>query len=395
LSTSVDGPIRVLLVDDAEDIRTLLRTTLGLSDRFEVVGEAADGVESVREAGKHRPDVVVLDLAMPVMNGLEAIPAIRQRSPESKVVVLSVFGSDRMAPAAMRIGASGYVEKNRMQDLVPLLIDVHDGAAPPLAEAPPPVVEVFDVPHEAPGVPERTEVEDGYHAPRPAPSPPSPERAEEQLQVLAHELAAPVTAVLNTAQEARKRVGRVSTGELSSDLDSIARNAAHMGALIVSLADVRHLGERDLALQREATDLGALIRRTVADLEPLLETHRIDLNLPEGVVLPLDPVRIRQVVTNLLTNAIRFSPQATRVSVELRVADRFVEVSVIDEGPGIPGARQAQAFEKFSVLGTGNEGLGLGLYIARGLALAHGGELELSSEEGHGARFTLRLPLKG
>jgi signal transduction histidine kinase len=379
------------LVDDAEDIRTLLRTTLGLSDRFEVVGEAADGVESVREAGKHRPDVVVLDLAMPVMNGLEAIPAIRQRSPESKVVVLSVFDSDRMGPAAMRIGASGYVEKNRLQDLVPLLIDVHDGAVPPLVEAPLPAVEVFDIPDGPPGVPERTEVEDGSESTRP----PRPERAEEQLQVLAHELVAPVTAVLNTAQEARKRVGRASTGELSSDLDSIARNAEHMGALIVSLADVHHIGERDLALRREATDLGTLIRSTVADLGPLLETHRIDLNLPEGVVLPLDPVRIRQVVTNLLTNAIRFSPPGTRVSVELRVADRFVEVSVIDEGPGIPGARQAQAFEKFSVLGAGNEGLGLGLYIARGLALAHGGELELSSEEGHGARFTLRLPLKG
>jgi DNA-binding NarL/FixJ family response regulator len=103
--------IRVLLADDTPDIRKLLRLNLELDGRFEVVGEAADGAEAVALTRSLRPDAVVLDLAMPVMDGLQAAPVIRQCSPESRILVLSGFDQARMEARAREQGANGYLEK--------------------------------------------------------------------------------------------------------------------------------------------------------------------------------------------------------------------------------------------------------------------------------------------
>ena len=105
------GPVlRVLIADDAADIRLLLRMYLSDS-RLEVVGEATNGAEAVELAAAEKPDAVILDLAMPVMDGLEAIPLIRERSPATKIVVLSGFEAERMAERAISLGADTYLQK--------------------------------------------------------------------------------------------------------------------------------------------------------------------------------------------------------------------------------------------------------------------------------------------
>lgn len=119
---STDRLIRVLVADDTSDIRLLLGIALGLAGDFEVVGEAADGEVAVRLAAELRPDVVLLDLAMPVMDGLQALPLIRAQSPESLVVVLSGFGPSTMGDEAMARGAHEYVQKGvNPSDLANLL----------------------------------------------------------------------------------------------------------------------------------------------------------------------------------------------------------------------------------------------------------------------------------
>lgn len=102
--------MRVLIADDAPDIRLLLRMYL-TDSRFEVVGEAGDGVQAVRLVEEHRPDAVILDLAMPEMDGLEAIPLIKKASPGTKIVVLSGFDAGQMADKAIGLGADCYLQK--------------------------------------------------------------------------------------------------------------------------------------------------------------------------------------------------------------------------------------------------------------------------------------------
>ncbi len=107
------APCRVLVVDDTPEIRQLLRMALEMDGRFEVVGEAGDGVTAVELTHSKNPHAVILDLAMPVMDGLEAIPEIRKGAPEAKILVLSGFEARQMSEEAISRGAHAYIEKGR------------------------------------------------------------------------------------------------------------------------------------------------------------------------------------------------------------------------------------------------------------------------------------------
>ena len=104
------GKHRVVLVDDTRDLRELLRMAL-MRGGFDVVGEAGDGREGIEVCDREHPDVVLLDLAMPVMDGIEALPEIRRLCPAAVIVVLSGFGAQQLAARAVAAGADGYVQK--------------------------------------------------------------------------------------------------------------------------------------------------------------------------------------------------------------------------------------------------------------------------------------------
>lgn len=108
--------VRVLLADDTAGVRFLLRIALESVGGFSIVGEACDGAEAVELAAVHQPDVILLDMGMPIMDGLQALPAILERSPASKVVVLSGFSADRLSENALSLGAAAYIEKGVAAD---------------------------------------------------------------------------------------------------------------------------------------------------------------------------------------------------------------------------------------------------------------------------------------
>jgi DNA-binding NarL/FixJ family response regulator len=105
-------PIRVLVCDDSEAFRALLRYTLQEDPGIEVVGEAADGMAAIQAAERLQPDVVLLDLTMPILDGMDAIPAVLERAPSAQVVALSGWSADRVEQAALDQGAIAYVEKS-------------------------------------------------------------------------------------------------------------------------------------------------------------------------------------------------------------------------------------------------------------------------------------------
>src|SRR5947209_9973841 len=116
---------RVVVADDLTDMRHLVPVSLARSGRFTIVGEAADGAEAVALADDLKPDILLLDLSMPVLSGLEALPHIREASPDTKVVVLSGLDRSQMESEALEGGAVGYLEKGlRPSQLVDELLAV-------------------------------------------------------------------------------------------------------------------------------------------------------------------------------------------------------------------------------------------------------------------------------
>ena len=122
------APIRIALVDDAEEMRLLVGMSLTLSGEFTVVGEAANGREAVELAQAQRPDLMLLDLSMPEMDGLEALPLVLTASPGTCVVVFSAFDEAQLGSEARARGATGYIEKGTpLEELGPLLRGYLDG----------------------------------------------------------------------------------------------------------------------------------------------------------------------------------------------------------------------------------------------------------------------------
>ena len=107
---------RVLIVDDAADLRLMLRLQLEGSGQFEVVGEAEDGAEGIELARERQPDLILLDIAMPVRDGFEALPTLRTESPNSRIIILSSFQEAQLGRKALDLGAAAYLEKTVAPD---------------------------------------------------------------------------------------------------------------------------------------------------------------------------------------------------------------------------------------------------------------------------------------
>lgn len=126
--TKRNESIRILITDDHAIVREGLRTLIGTEPGMEVVGEAADGVEAVQKACNLKPDVILLDMVMPRMNGLEAIHEIKRECPEAHILVLTSFSDDEMVFPAIKAGALGYLLKNTTPErLLRAIRDVHQG----------------------------------------------------------------------------------------------------------------------------------------------------------------------------------------------------------------------------------------------------------------------------
>jgi DNA-binding NarL/FixJ family response regulator len=119
-------PIRVLLCDDAEGFRALMRVQLSEDPAIEVVGEASDGMEGIEAAAELQPDVVLLDMSMPRMGGLQAIPKLRRTAPGTSIIGLSSLSASRMAAPSIEIGAHSYLEKGT--ESAAIRAAIHDAA---------------------------------------------------------------------------------------------------------------------------------------------------------------------------------------------------------------------------------------------------------------------------
>jgi len=128
-------PARVVLCDDVPQLRTLLRFGLEEDGTLRVVAEAGDAPAGIALVAEHRPDALLLDLSMPGMDGLQAIPLVRDAVPELAIVVFSGFRADRLARTALGLGADRYLQKGAEMavlraTLLDAIVERRDGGAP-------------------------------------------------------------------------------------------------------------------------------------------------------------------------------------------------------------------------------------------------------------------------
>jgi PAS domain S-box-containing protein len=220
---------------------------------------------------------------------------------------------------------------------------------------------------------------------------------DEFLAMLSHELRTPLTATIGWAD--LLRAGVLSPEEREIAIETIRSSARVQGQMIDDVLDVSRVTLGKLRLERAPAVLADIVEEAVASIRPAAEARRIPLHVNIDRTLPryfVDRTRIQQIVWNLLTNAIKFSPSAAPVEVTLRAASGAAEIEVLDHGQGIPPAFLPHVFERFRQVDSSptrqHSGIGLGLALVKDLIELHGGTVSAESEEGRGSRFTVRLP---
>jgi signal transduction histidine kinase len=220
---------------------------------------------------------------------------------------------------------------------------------------------------------------------------------EDFLSAAAHDLKTPLTTVVAQAQFLERKALRdpAAPSDLQG-LQRVVREAQRLSTLVTDLLDAARMEQGRLVSDREPVDLGALVSGVVARQRP--GAHSCELDVRGAVVGNYDARRIEQLVDNLIENAQKYSPEATPVDLTVWQQDGEARIAVRDRGIGIPPSDLPRIFERFSRASNVDDrkfhGMGLGLYICRGIVEEHGGRIWAESELGKGSTFHVALPLR-
>ncbi|HEX6185491.1 MAG TPA: GAF domain-containing protein, partial [Pyrinomonadaceae bacterium] len=241
------------------------------------------------------------------------------------------------------------------------------------------------------------------------------------LATLSHELRTPLTAINGWVEMLSEREALTRDGDLADGISAISSSATSLTQLINDLLDLSRIQRGVLRLQRDLLDVNELVRTAERTTRQSARARKLDLRLELAGRLPptiADAQRFQQILWNLLSNSIKFTPKGGSVVVRTRLAERaeasesaggdgdgesptartrWIEVEVEDTGEGIPADFMPHIWERFrqadSTATRRHGGLGIGLSLVKELVEAHGGRIEAASEEGRGSRFTVCLPV--
>ncbi len=371
---------RILVVDDEESIRE----TLGIFLRkagYEV--ELAEHVPAAQQWLKDGAfDVVVTDIIMPRLTGVELLEMIRQQWPRVKVILMTGQPTMETAAATVRVGAYDYLTKpivkedilHRVGNAVKLKAAEDERAR--LAEA---------------ERRQKAELEENYNRLRQLES-----LRDSLVLMIIHDLRSPLAGMLGYLDVLKtKTTGKLSAAE-SNFLDVVQQNAEKMMRLILAALDVNRLESGQMPLNRQAYDLTTLAKTVMALLGSLVRQRHLSIEAPsEPVMVKADKEVIERVMTNLLANALKFTPDFGDVRIIVSRDGASARLAVTDTGEGIPAEHHTKIFEKFGALDKGAHGYstGLGLAFCKLAIEAHGGQIGIVSEVGKGSTFWFTLPV--
>jgi len=384
----------ILVIEDNDDMSRYIAAALG---RDYAVKTAADGRTGVELAVQQPPDLVVTDLMMPEMSGLDVVKALRRRPSFSTipVLVLTARTEDELRVELLRAGAQDYlvkpfaVDELRLRVRNLLTIKASREALQRALASSEEDLAVLTTAHIA----RQREVEAARVEAETA-----NRTKDEFLAIVSHELRTPLTSILGWAGMLRKH-GGLHAPVAERAFESIERNARTQKHLIDELLDVSGLNAGRLSVHMDLVDLSEVIGRAVASIRPSADVKAITLTASLGSTTTIrgDGERIEQVACNLLSNAVKFTPPGGSVYVLLTQERGTAVLRVSDTGEGLTRDAMAHVFDAFwqaePSASREHGGLGLGLPIARHIVQLHGGTVDVDSAgRGVGSTFTIRLP---
>jgi PAS domain S-box-containing protein len=358
---------RILLVDDNADMRDYLTRILSEHVQVQAVG---DGAAALAAAQEQVPDLVLSDVMMPGLDGFELLKALRAEActREVPIILLSARAGVESVVEGLEAGADDYLIKPFSATELVSRVNAHLQMAHLRLEA---------------LRQERT----------------TSRRKDEMLSIVSHELNTPLVAILGWTR--LLRANPPSHSMLMKSLETIERNATLQAKLISDLLDISRITAGKLHLNLEPVELQSVIETAIATVHQTQKTKDIELTClldPLPIIVQGDLDRLQQIVLNLLTNAIKFTPKGGRIEIRLNVIENQAQIKVSDSGCGISAEFLPHVFDSFrqaeSSKSQSIKGLGLGLAIARHLVELHGGTIYAESPGfGQGATFTVNLAL--
>ncbi|GAB3083174.1 hypothetical protein GCM10027080_35400 [Pedococcus soli] len=219
------------------------------------------------------------------------------------------------------------------------------------------------------------------------------------LATVSHELRTPITNIIGYTEVLDDGVAGELTTRQHDIIGRVERNSRRLLLLVEDLLTLSQIESSELQLKLVPTDLRRTVSGALESLAPVLASRSLEIStvVPEGpLVSHVDPVQLERALLNLLTNAVKFTPDGGSIEVRLAHTTSGSEIVVHDTGMGIPEAEHGQLFRRFFRSSTVTEqaiqGTGLGLSIVHAIVAQHQGHIEVASAQGRGSTFTVRLP---
>jgi signal transduction histidine kinase len=370
--TAVDGHCRLLVVDDNDGFRESLASLLDGGD-LEVVGQATTGLQAIEMVRRLAPDVVLMDVRMPEMDGIEATRRLKALRPSIGIVALTGLDEQRAVRDMLVAGASGYVLKDADGDEILHAIRKAAEGGAVLSEAITPSVieELTEALERERRRARQLELAQDALLERSA-------RRQQLIGRVGHELRTPVTVILGLAQSLRR--APLSTDQMAEALETLEERAQGLARLVQRFEAALEAGLTEWA------DVTAIAH------EIAMSDERIQV---EGsgrpVMATLNRTAALRIVSELVENALAFSPEGEAVRIRIDETGDRIEVRVIDRGPGVDPSAAARIFEPLEqaedLYTRTHQGAGLGLSLARLSARAMDGDVVLDDDGSPGATF--------
>jgi signal transduction histidine kinase len=371
--------LTLLVVDDDELDRMAIRRALRRARVDAEIDERRTAEAAIEAVQTKTYDCILLDYRLPGATGVDVLTMLGDAGVRVPVVCLTGQGDEEIAVAAMKAGAADYVNKSRLtadrlERSIRYAIAIHRAEAERQ--------ELLEREQQA-----REEAQAANRA------------KDEFLATLSHELRTPLNAILGWAR--LLAAGHLDEGTARHAVEIIERNSRIQLQLIEDLLDISRIITGKLRLESKRVTVRSVVEGALESVRHAAEARRITITAhvePEDLSLVCDPGRMQQVTWNLLTNAIKFTPEGGQVKVTARRDGDSIAIDVTDTGIGIAPAFLPYAFDRFRQQDGAHTreygGLGLGLAIVRHLAELHGGSVTaFSAGEGAGSTFTVRVPV--